>query len=141
VSIFKRCRFPVEIILLCVRWYCKYGSATAIMQERVVNGDPSTIFRWVERCAPEIEKRVRLSPVCQPTTKFLLHRGFAAPSCTVLHKDQRVTHAAFTENKRLGDVLAYIKERQDQRPPPKIKINSEKTGYKSRVQNRAARRT
>jgi len=22
---FKRRRFPVEIILLCVRWYCKYG--------------------------------------------------------------------------------------------------------------------
>jgi hypothetical protein len=30
-------------------------------------------------------------------------------------KDQRVTHAAITENKRLGDVLAYIKERQAQR--------------------------
>jgi len=25
VSLFKRRRFPVEIILLCVRWYCKYG--------------------------------------------------------------------------------------------------------------------
>jgi transposase-like protein len=25
VSIFKRRRCPVEIILLCVRWYCKYG--------------------------------------------------------------------------------------------------------------------
>ncbi len=22
---FKRRRFPVEIILLCFRWYCKYG--------------------------------------------------------------------------------------------------------------------
>ncbi len=31
----------------------------------------------------------------------------------VFDKDQRVTHAAITENKRLGDVLAYIKERQD----------------------------
>jgi hypothetical protein len=25
VSLFKRRRFPVKIILLCVRWYCKYG--------------------------------------------------------------------------------------------------------------------
>ena len=25
MSLFKRRRFPVEIILLCVRWYCKYG--------------------------------------------------------------------------------------------------------------------
>ena len=38
---------------------------------------------------------------------------------TVFDKDQRVTHAAITENKRLGDVLAYIKERQDQLPPPR----------------------
>ena len=25
MSVFKRRRFPAEIILLCVRWYCKYG--------------------------------------------------------------------------------------------------------------------
>src|SRR5919107_3079156 len=39
-----------------------------------------------------------------------------ALSYRVFDKDQRVTHAAITENKRLSDVLAYIKERQDQRP-------------------------
>jgi transposase, IS6 family len=59
----KRRRFPVEIILLCVRWYCKYGISyrdlAEMMQERGVNVDPSTIFRWVQRYAPEIEKRVR----------------------------------------------------------------------------------
>ncbi len=50
----------------------------------------------------------------------------------VFDKDQRVTHAAITENKRLSDVLAYIKERQDERPAPKVKTNSEKIGYTSR---------
>jgi transposase len=50
----------------------------------------------------------------------------------VFDKDQRVTHAAITENKRLGDVLAYIKERQDQKPSSKVKSNSEKIGYKPR---------
>ncbi|WP_414475331.1 hypothetical protein [Microvirga sp. M2] len=25
MSLFKRRRFPAEIILLCARWYCKYG--------------------------------------------------------------------------------------------------------------------
>jgi hypothetical protein len=53
-------------------------------------------------------------------------------SYTMFDKDQRVTHAAITENKRLGEVLAYIKERQDQLPRPKVKTNSEKTGYKPR---------
>lgn len=61
--IFKRRRFPVEIILVCVRWYCKYGityrDLAEMMQERGVQVDASTIFRWVQRYAPEIEKRVR----------------------------------------------------------------------------------
>ena len=30
------------------------------------------------------------------------------------------------------DVLAYIKERQDQQTKPKVKTNSEKNGYKPR---------
>jgi transposase-like protein len=64
LSLFKRRRFPVAIILLCVRWYCKYEISyrdlAEMMEERGVNVDPSTIFRWVQRYAPEIEKRVRL---------------------------------------------------------------------------------
>ena len=40
MSLFKRRRFPVEIILLCVRWYCKYGISyrdlAEMMQERGV---------------------------------------------------------------------------------------------------------
>jgi transposase-like protein len=63
LSIFKRRRFPAKIILLCVRWYCKYGFSyrdlAEMMQERGVAVDPSTIFRWVQRYAPEIEKRIR----------------------------------------------------------------------------------
>jgi transposase, IS6 family len=61
--IFKRRRFPVEIILMCVRWYCKYGISyrdlAEMMQERGIKVDPSTLFRWVQRYAPEIEKRIR----------------------------------------------------------------------------------
>ena len=63
MSLFKRRRFPVEIILLCVRWYCKYGISyrdlADMMSERVVSVSPSTIFRWVQRYAPEIEKQIR----------------------------------------------------------------------------------
>jgi transposase len=50
----------------------------------------------------------------------------------VFDKDQRVTHAAITENKHLRDVLAYIKVRQDQLAPPRVKTSSEKMGYKLR---------
>jgi hypothetical protein len=45
-------------------------------------------------------------------------------------KDQRVTHAAIVESKRLGEVLALIKSQQDERrPPPRVMSNSEKSGY------------
>lgn len=51
---------------------------------------------------------------------------------TVFDKEQRVTHAAITENKRLGDVLAYIKERQETLDKPTVKTNSDKNGYVKR---------
>ena len=41
---FKRRRFPVEIILVCIRWYCKYGVSyrdlTEMMRERGGGGRP-----------------------------------------------------------------------------------------------------
>jgi IS6 family transposase len=63
LSLFKCRRFPVEIILLCVRWYCKYGISyrdlAEMMEEPGVAVGPSTIFRWAQRYAPEIKTRVR----------------------------------------------------------------------------------
>jgi hypothetical protein len=47
----------------------------------------------------------------------------------VFDKDQRVTHAAIVENKRLGEALAFIKRQQDLRSPPQVKTNSERLGY------------
>jgi transposase-like protein len=63
LSLFKRRRFPAEVVLLWVHWYCTYGISyrdlAEMMQDRGVDVDPSTIFRWVQRYAPEIEKRIR----------------------------------------------------------------------------------
>ncbi len=46
-----------------MRWYCKYGISYRELQEmlaeRGVNVDHTTIYRWVQRYAPEIEKRLR----------------------------------------------------------------------------------
>jgi IS6 family transposase len=63
MSVFKRRRFLAEIILLCVRWYCRYGISyrdlEEMMAERGVAVDHVTLYRWVQRYAPELEKRVR----------------------------------------------------------------------------------
>ncbi|OBY24388.1 hypothetical protein [Leisingera sp. JC1] len=46
-------------------------------------------------------------------------------------KDQRVTHAAITENKRLGTVLEFIKAEQEKDTPPKTKpAVKQRTRYK-----------
>ena len=50
----------------------------------------------------------------------------------VFDKDQRVSHTAIVENKRLGHALAFIKAQQDLKYAPKVMTNSEKTVYKKR---------
>ncbi|RZU39173.1 hypothetical protein BDD14_0520 [Edaphobacter modestus] len=50
----------------------------------------------------------------------------------VFDKDQRVSHTAIVENKRLGHALALIKAQQDIKYVPKVKTNSEKINYRKR---------
>jgi transposase-like protein len=62
-SPFKWRRYAPDVILLCVRWYCRYQlsyrDVEEMMRERGLDVDHSTVFRWVQRYAPEINKRVR----------------------------------------------------------------------------------
>src|SRR5277367_519583 len=48
----------------------------------------------------------------------------------VFSKDQRVSHTAIVENKRLGHALAFVKAQQDLKHETKVMTNSEKLGYK-----------
>jgi transposase-like protein len=63
MSDFKGRHFEGQIVLWAVRWYCRYGVSyrdlEQMMGERGVSVDHSTIYRWVQRFAPEIEKRLR----------------------------------------------------------------------------------
>ena len=60
---FKWRHFEAEIILLCVRWYLRYSLSyrdlEEIMLERGLHVDHTTIYRWVQRYAPELDKRCR----------------------------------------------------------------------------------
>src|ERR1051326_3757971 len=55
--------FQPTIILLCVRWYLRsslsYRDLEEMMRERGLQVDHTTIYRWVQRYAPELEKRCR----------------------------------------------------------------------------------
>ena len=63
MSDFKGRHFRGGIVLWAVRWYCRYAVSyrdlEAMMTERGVAVDHSTIDRWVQRFAPEMEKRLR----------------------------------------------------------------------------------
>ena len=57
-------------------------------------------------------------------------KGISLPYVS-FDKDQRVSHSAIVENKRLGAALAFIKAQQDAGlPPPRVKTNSEAGGYR-----------
>jgi len=61
--LFKGRHFEAEIIVLCVRWYLRFSlsfrNLEEIMAERNLNVDHVTIWRWVQRYAPELNRRCR----------------------------------------------------------------------------------
>ena len=62
-ALFKGRHFEAEIIVLCVRWYLRFGlslrNLEEIMAERNLSVDHVTIWRWVQRYAPELNRRCR----------------------------------------------------------------------------------
>ena len=60
---FKGMRFPIDVILVCIRWYAAYPLSyrhlEEMMEERGVSVDHSTINRWAIRFLPLIEKMAR----------------------------------------------------------------------------------
>ncbi len=64
---FKWRHFEADIILLCVRWYLRYALSyrdlEEMMGERGLQVDHTTIYRWVQHYAPELEQR------CKPHLK------------------------------------------------------------------------
>ncbi len=57
---FKWRQFEPALILRCVRWYLRYALSYRdledMMRERGLRVDHTTIYRWVQRCAPEIDR-------------------------------------------------------------------------------------
>ncbi len=62
-SLFKWRHFLPEIILINVRWYCRYPLSyrdlEEMMAERGIEVDHATINRWVLKYGPELDKRIR----------------------------------------------------------------------------------
>jgi transposase-like protein len=71
-NLFKWRDYEPEIILLGVRWYLtyplSYRQVAQMVNERGLDIHYTTVFRWVQRYGPELEKRCR--PHLRSTNDF-----------------------------------------------------------------------
>ncbi len=62
-NLFKGRQFTAEIILWAVRWYLQfpisYRDLERMLSDRRVQVDHTTLFRWIQAYAPELDKRIR----------------------------------------------------------------------------------
>ena len=62
-GLFKWRQFEPEVILLAVGWYLRfslsYRDIEELLAERGLHADHVTVWRWVQRYAPEMERRLR----------------------------------------------------------------------------------
>jgi transposase, IS6 family len=60
---FKGRQFTAEIILWAVRWYLQfsisYRDLERMFADRGIQVDHTTLFRWIQAYAPELDKRIR----------------------------------------------------------------------------------
>jgi transposase-like protein len=60
---FKGRQFTAEIILWAIRWYLQfpisYRDLERMFSDRGIQVDHTTLFRWIQAYAPELEKRIR----------------------------------------------------------------------------------
>jgi transposase-like protein len=62
-SAFAGYRFPPDVITLAVRWYLRFGlsyrDVEELLAERGVEVDHVTVYRWVQRFAPDFAQAAR----------------------------------------------------------------------------------
>src|SRR5690349_16276829 len=64
-SAFAGFRFPVEVIVVAVRWYLRYGlsyrDVEELLAERGIQVDHVTVYRWVQRFTPLLADAARFT--------------------------------------------------------------------------------
>src|SRR5450432_61009 len=70
-TIFKWRQTEPALILFAVRWYLRYSlslrDVKELLEERGLEADHTTVWRWVQRYGPELEQRLRRH--LKPTNK------------------------------------------------------------------------
>jgi len=81
-GVIKRLHFPLEIMLVCVRWYAaplSLRNLEEMMAERGVLVDHATVHRWSLKMLPVLAKVFRQRAIGQLPEKITIDRAVPTP--------------------------------------------------------------
>ncbi len=120
-AIYRRRRFPREIIEACVRWYLtyrlSYRDLVALMDEWGVQVSHTTIMRWVFRYVPEYERRWnrRAKPVgssWRVDETYIRTRPRTGYPYRAVDKQGKTVESLFQTQRGIAAAVAFFSARQ-----------------------------
>jgi transposase-like protein len=118
-AIYRRRRFPRDVIETCVRWYLtyrlSYRDLAALMAERDVHLTHTAIMRWVFRFVPEYEKRWnrRAKPVgssWRVDETFIHTRPKMGYLYRAVDKDGKTVESLFQVGRGITAAMAFFRK-------------------------------
>src|ERR1700674_3037715 len=134
--IFKWRHFTPEVILCSIRWYLRYSlsyrEVEELLVERGLEVDHTTVWRWVQRYAPELEKRTR--PHLRATNKsWRVYETYVRVKGRWFYLYRAIDSAAATIDFLLSPLRSadaakalFVKARADPSHPQPRVINTDK---------------
>ena len=100
-AIFKWRQTEPGLILCAVRWYLRYSlsrrDVEELLEERCLNVDHTTVWRWVQYYGPELEQRLRRH--LKPTNKsWRVDETYDAPEV----KQEQASQQAIAPQREIG---------------------------------------
>ena len=133
-DLFKGRHFEQEIIVLCVRWYLRYKLSyrdlVEMMAERGLPIAHTTILRWVQRYAPEFDKRwsrfsTPTSTSCRVDETYVRIRGKWAYLYRAVDASGKTVDFRLSPRRNVASVKAFFRKamRSQRRPPGTITLD------------------
>ena len=113
----KGMRFPIDIILVCIRWYAAYPLSyrhlEEMMEERGVFVDHSSINRWAIRFLPLLEKvfRKHKRPVggsWRMDETYIKVKGVYKYLCRAVDKEGKTVYFLLTARRDKAAAMRFL---------------------------------
>lgn len=133
-DLFKGRHFEQEAVILCVRWYLRYKLSyrdlVEMMAERGLSISHTTILRWVQRYAPEFDKRWSRFATPAGTSwrvdeTYVRIRGRWAYLYRALDASSKTVDFRLSPRRNVASAKAFFRKavRSQRRPPETITLD------------------